>query len=295
MPDSPRVLILGANGRLGRALVRLYQSGPLQVTAWTRQDLDLTQPSSIASSLDQAAFDVLINAAGLTSVDGCETRREEARLTNAEAPGALASYCARHQRRLLHISSDYVFSGSQPGLRRESDPTGPCNHYGQTKLDGEHAVLQTCPSAIVARVSWLFGPDKDSFPDMILRTAQASTEVSAVNDKWSSPSYADDLASWLQTLILDHPGFSGLLHLCNRGAPSWQEYGQGTLEIAARLGLPLRTQTVTGHSMHGFAAFQAARPPHTALDTTRFQSLTGITPRSWQAALEAYLRARYIA
>lgn len=294
MPESPRVLILGANGRLGRALVRTYQQSPLQVTAWTRQHLDLAQPASIPATLDRASFDVLINAAGLTSVDGCETRRDEAHLTNAEAPGVLAHYCARHQRRLLHISSDYVFSGREPGLRRESDPTGPCNFYGQTKLDGELAVLQTCPSAIVARVSWLFGPDKDSFPDMILRTAQTSSEVSAVKDKWSSPSYADDLASWLETLILHHSQASGLLHLCNQGAPSWQEYGQGTLDIAARLGLPLMTQTVTGHSMHGFAAFQAERPPHTALDTARFQALTGITPRPWQAALEAYLRARYI-
>ena len=294
MPESPRVLILGANGRLGRALVRVYQNGPLAITAWTRQNLDLALPGTIPAVLDHSSFDVLINAAGLTTVDGCETRREEARLTNAEAPGILAEYCSRHQRRLIHISSDYVFSGSEPGLRRESDPTGPCNYYGQTKLEGERAVLNACPSAIIARVSWLFGPDKDSFPDMILRTAQTSTEVCAVNDKWSSPSYADDLASWLQSLILDHPDFSGLLHLCNQGAPSWQEYGQGTLDIAARLELPLLTRKVTGHSMHGFAAFHAARPPHTALDTSRFQALTGITPRPWQAALEAYLRARYI-
>jgi dTDP-4-dehydrorhamnose reductase len=255
--------------------------------------LDLTQLDLIPSRLDQADFDVLINAAGLTSVDGCEDLRTEAQLANAEAPGLLAAHCARRHRRLIHISSDYVFAGDDPTPRRETDLPGPVNHYGHTKLAGENAVLSADPAALVVRVSWLFGPDKPSFPDMILRTALQQTEVSAVNDKWSSPSYSDDLAAWLLVLIRDHPQAAGLLHLCNEGAPSWQEYGQATLDIAARLGWPVKTHTVTGHSMKGFAPFKAVRPPHTALDTHQFQALTGIHPRPWQAALETYLQSTW--
>lgn len=293
MPEPLRLLILGANGRLGRALKRLYSAGPHQVAAWSRAELDLTDLERIPAALAASDFDVLINAAGLTSVDSCEERREEARLSNGIAPGLLADFCARHGRRLIHISSDYVFPGTTPAPLRETDPTGPCNHYGHTKLAGENAVLAADPYALVARVSWLFGPDKPSFPDMILRTALEQDHVSAVNDKWSSPSYSEDLAAWLLALIQDHPTASGLFHLCNEGAPSWQQYGQATLDIASRLGLPLKTRAVTGHSMQGFAPFIAARPPHTALDTSKFHALTGIQPRSWQDALSDYIQSSW--
>jgi dTDP-4-dehydrorhamnose reductase len=289
MAEPLRILLLGANGRLGRALHRLYVHSDLSVTAWGRSQLDLTLPGQISATLDSTPFDLLINAAGLTNVDACEVQRQDATLSNAVAPGLLAEYCAQHGRRFIHISSDYVFAGTGTTLLCETDPTGPRNHYGQTKLDGEVAALTAHPATLVVRVSWLFGPDKPSFPDMILRTARAQDHVAAVNDKWSSPSYSDDLAHWLLTLIRHHPQQNGLLHLCNEGAPTWQEYGQTTLDIATRLGLPLKAHTVNGHTMHGFEPFKATRPPHTALDTSKFQALTGIKPRPWQDALEAYL------
>jgi dTDP-4-dehydrorhamnose reductase len=293
MPEPLRILLLGANGRLGRALHRLYALPDLSVTAWGRSQLDLTRPDQIPAALDSTPFDLLINAAGLTNVDACEVRRQEATLSNAVAPGLLAEYCAAHHRRFIHISSDYVFPGIGTTLLSETAPTGPRNHYGQTKLDGEVAALTAHPDTLVVRVSWLFGPDKPSFPDMILRTAREQDHVAAVNDKWSSPSYSDDLAHWLLTLIRHHPQQNGLLHLCNEGAPTWQEYGQATLDIATRLGLQLKAHTVTGHTMQGFEPFKATRPPHTALDTSKFQALTGIQPRPWQDALEAYLRSRF--
>lgn len=291
MAEPLRILLLGANGRLGRALHRLYEHSDLVVTAWARPQLDLTRLDQIPVRLDSTPFDLLINAAGLTNVDACEVQRQEATLSNAIAPGLIAEYCARHDRRFIHISSDYVFPGTSTTLLRETDPTGPCNHYGQTKLDGELAALAANPSALIVRVSWLFGPDKPSFPDTILSNARERDQVAAVNDKWSSPSYSDDLAHWLLTLIRHHPHQTGLLHLCNEGAPTWQEYGQATLDIAARLGFPLKTHTVTGHTMKGFEPFKAIRPPHTALDTSKFEALTGIKPRPWQDALEAYLRS----
>ena len=292
MPEPLRLLILGAKGRLGSALCRVYAGASLQVTGWGRRELDLTRSDAITAALECAEFDVLINAAGLTNVDACEELREEAALSNGVAPGLMAAHCARHGQRMIHISSDYVFDGQTHTPRKESDPANPCNHYGRTKLEGEQAVLAENPQALVARVSWLFGPDKPSFPDMILDAALQKDEVRAVNDKWSSPSYADDLADWLLALMLDHPQVSGVLHLCNQGAPTWQEYGQTTLDLAGRLGFPLKARQVTGHSMQGFAPFKATRPPYTALDTSLFQSLTGIRPRSWQSALEEYLTAK---
>jgi dTDP-4-dehydrorhamnose reductase len=292
MAERLKILILGANGRLGKTLLRRWSSGAHQVSGWGRAQLDLTNLAQIPTGLAAAPFDVVINTAGLTSVDGCEHQPQAADLANAQAPGLIAAFCQRHQRRLFHLSSDYVFAGDQPTPRTETDPTFPCNAYGKSKLAGEHAVLRAAPNATVLRVSWLFGQDKESFPDMILRTAQQQDTVSAVNDKWSSPSYADDLADWILTLIEHHPTASGIFHLCNEGAPTWQEYGQATLDSAFQLGLPLRAHRVDGHSMHGFGPFTAVRPPYTALATEKFTQLTGIYPRPWQDALTDYLQSK---
>lgn len=293
MADRLKILILGAGGRLGQALLRQWSNGHHEVIGWGRSQLNLTDLATIPSALTTTPFDVLINTAGLTSVDGCENQPTEADLANAKAPGVMAEFCAKHQLRLFHLSSDYVFAGDEPALRHETDPTVPCNSYGQSKLDGEQAVLSADPNATVLRVSWLFGRDKESFPDMILRSAQEQDTVSAVNDKWSSPSYADDLADWMLALIEDHPTAAGIYHLCNQGAPTWQEYGQETLDLASQLGLPLRGRQVAGHSMHGFTPFTAKRPPYTALATDKFTALTGIQPHPWQTALAAYLTAKW--
>jgi dTDP-4-dehydrorhamnose reductase len=286
--DQLRVLVLGANGRLGRALTRLYAPRH-RVTGWTRQQLDLTDTSSIPALLGDAQFDLLINAAGLTSVDQCETDTEIARLTNLTAPQLMAEACAQRGARFIHVSTDYVFAGDGRTPLTEADTPAPLNEYGRTKLAGEQAVLAACPSALVARVSWLFGPDKKSFPDTVIEDALLKPVVLAVNDKWSCPTYADDLAKWIETLFVHHPSTSGVIHLCNSGYASWQEYGQRALEIAEELGLPLVAKKVTGHSMHGFERFKAIRPPFTALSTSRFTSITGISPRHWEDAIREHL------
>jgi dTDP-4-dehydrorhamnose reductase len=294
MPNPTRLLILGANGRLGRCLTRVFGAEPaFAVASWGRAELDLCRIDQIAPALDAADFDVLINAAGLTGVDDCERRPEEARLANADGPAELARHCARHGRRLIHVSTDYVFSGEGREPLNEEAPPAPCNVYGRTKLDGERAVLDIAPGqALVTRISWLFGRDKGGFPDMILENALRSPEVSAVADKWSSPTLADDLADWLRLLLLRHPEARGLLHLCNAGAPSWQEYGQAVLDAAARRGFPLRTRQVAGVSMEGFAPFLAKRPPFTAMTTEKFTSITEERPRPWLEALEDWLAAK---
>jgi dTDP-4-dehydrorhamnose reductase len=238
------------------------------------------------------AFDWLVNAAGTTDVDDCERHPRLAHVVNAESTAALATECARRGSRLVQISTDYVFAGDGDRLLREDDPALPINAYGHSKLEGEEAALSACPGAVVARVSWLFGGEKVSFPDRVVTAGLAGDHVRAVNDKFACPTYAEDLAGWLLWLIQDGQ-FTGRLHLCNSGVASWQEYGQAALDLAASMGLPLRTTQVEGHTMVGFDRFIAARPPYTPLDTARFSQLSGITPRPWREALAAYLRSRY--
>ena len=286
-----KIMVMGANGRLGKALVRRYAAQGIEVQQMGRAELDLEKPDRVADILSQHQFNVLINAAGNTDVDNCELHPEKARLVNAASPAAAAAHCAQRGARFVHVSTDYVFAGDQPAARRETDPTGPLNHYGRSKLEGEQAVLAALPEAIIPRVSWLFGIEKPSFPDWVIRQALAQTDVGAVDDKWSNPTYADDVTEWLLAL-LQHEA-RGVVHLCNQGACTWLEYAQVTLDIASGLGLPLKTRTARGHTMHGFPPFKAVRPPYTAMDTSLFTQITGSTPRSWQAALEEYVRTRY--
>ena len=292
MSSRLKILVLGARGRLGAALTRLYAADH-EVTALGREQLDLLRLSQIRDRLSRHSFDALINAAGITSVDYCEDHPDEAHDSNAAGPEIIAKVCHERGARLLHLSTDYVFDGAGRSLCRETDPTAPLNEYGRSKLAGERLVLAACPSALVLRVSWLFGPDKDSFPDRVVKTALAEDRVTAIADKWSSPTHAGDLAGWMLPFLQEHRAASGLLHLCNAGHASWQEYGQKALDLAAQLGLPLRARTVEPVSMHGFAEFKAARPPFTSLDTSRFTEITGIKPRRWEEALLAYLTEKY--
>ena len=292
MPSRAKIVVLGARGRLGAALVRRYSSMH-DVIALGRSDVDLLNVTQIQSRLSGLSFDVLINAAGITNVDHCEIHSDEARSSNATGPECVARICERKRARMVHVSTDYVFSGEGQSPQHEGDATHPANVYGQTKLEGEQLVMAACPAALVVRVSWLFGLDKDSFPDRIIKTALSSTTVDAVSDKWSSPTYAEDLCDWLLPLLQEKTGCTGVLHLCNSGWASWQEYGQESLDIASRLGLPLQTRKVESLSMKGFSGFTAKRPPFTVLSTDRFQSVSGITPRHWQEALSEYVRVKY--
>lgn len=291
MPAS-RILILGATGGLGRVLHRTLGRGH-DVTAWGRAELDLERPEDIAARLEQHDFDVLLNAAGMTSPDACEDQPEKARLANGAGPQAVAEGCRRRGARLIHFSTDYVFSGEPHDPLTEEDETGPINAYGRSKRGGELAVLQACPDALVARVSWLFGPDKPSHPDHILQRALRGEELTAVADKVSAPTSNADIAAWIDRLIRDHPGTTGVLHLCNSGAASWHSWAETTLNIARRLGLPIKTTQVKPIKLAELTQLKAPRPLETVMSNARLQSLLGQEIRGWSAALEEYLTAQY--
>ncbi len=292
MPAVTRVLILGANGRLGRVLRRRFAAAGHQVRALNRAELDLARPENVGSALAGLEFDWLLNAAGTTDVDDCERHPKLAHVINAESTGVLAAECHRRGARMIQISTDYVFAGDGERLLTEQDLAVPANAYGQSKRAGEEAALAAAPSSIVARVSWLFGGEKQSFPDRVVTAGLAGDEVRAVDDKWACPTYVEDLATWLLFLVKDG-GHQGLIHLCNSGVASWQYYGQTALDLAGELGLKLQTTEVHGHTMHGFDRFIAPRPPFTALDTGLFTGIFGQPPRSWPEALTEYLRLRY--
>ena len=286
-----KVLILGSNGRLGSALSRRWKVLPdADVVALTRVDVDLSDPEKAEAGLASHEFgagDVVVNCAAATDVDGCEKDRDGATRINATSPGMIARLCAARGARLIHIGTDYVFDGSLDRPYTEEDEAKPLSHYGLTKLEGDRAVLKASPAHCIVRVSWVFGPDKPSFVDAIVKRALISPEAAAVHDKTSAPSYTEDMALWLAALLIPKvPG--GIYHLCNGGTCSWRDYGEYALECAKRNGIPVLTTHVAPLKLSDMEAFIAVRPLHTTLDTSKFTRVTGITPRPWLEAVEEY-------
>jgi len=285
-----KIVILGAGGRLGAALARKWSASD-EVLGFAHADIDLAQPGEIQRVLQPLSFDVLVNCAALTNVDFCETHEAEAMRVNAEAVREIGALCTLKHVRCLHISTDYVFDGETDQPYSEADSARAISVYGESKLRGETALLDTADSSaahLAIRVSWVFGPDRPSFIDAILKRALTSDSAEAIGDKWAAPSFTLDLATLLRPFLCDIPA-GGVLHACNSGACTWREYGEYALRCAARVGLPVKTTQVKSLPMAGMKAFIARRPVYSVLSTEKLAGLIGAHPRSWQEAVEDYI------
>jgi dTDP-4-dehydrorhamnose reductase len=283
-----KIAIIGTKGRLGAALAREY-ARDFEVIGFDRNQVDLRKLDQARTVLYENEFDLLLNCAALTNVDYCESHRDEAFLINAQAPRLLAEICAGKSAKLVHISTDYVFDGKQDTPYIEEDPPAPLSVYAESKVGGEKEVLAVSPKNLVVRLSWVFGPDKPSFIDQIIQRARENETVTAVADKFSSPSYTIDVANWLR-LALDSEA-QGILHLCNSGACSWQEWAQYAIDVFHNLGVPLKAERVGKLSLAEMKNFVARRPVYTVLSTAKFTALTGVQPRHWREAIAEYISA----
>jgi len=283
-----KIAIVGGNGRLGAALGREY-ARDFEVRSLIRNQVDLRQLDQVRSALSEAKFELLINCAALTNVDYCESHREEAFLVNAEAPGLLGEIGNEKSAKLVHFSTDYVFDGKRANPYGEEDEAIPLSVYGESKLEGERRILDASGQHLVVRLSWVFGPDKPSFIDQIIQSARENDVVTAVADKFSSPTYTIDVASWLRLAI--DKNASGILHLANNGQCSWQEWAQYAIDVCRNLGLPLKTERVGKLSLAEMKNFVARRPVYTVLSTAKFTALTGVQPRHWREAVADYISA----
>ena len=263
MGMSRRVVIVGAGGRLGAALAREY-ARDFEVVGFNHAQLDLGAPEQMRTALGSLDFDALINAAAQTNVDRCEDHQEEAFALNAEAPRLLAEICRAKKARFVHISTDYVFDGEKREPYTEEDEAQPISVYGESKREGERRVLEANDRALVVRVSWVFGPDRASFVDAILKKARDENEVSAVADKYATPSYTLDICAWLKPFLADVEE-GGLLHLANEGECSWQEYAQWALDCCHAEGIPMKARTVGAASLADMKNFIARRPVYSVL------------------------------
>ena len=286
---QPRLVIVGAAGRLGAALLQSY-SRSHQVTGLTRAELNLVDPESIRRSLEPLEFERLILPGALTAVDYCETHEDEAFAVNADGPKLIAEICAEKGAQVTYISTDFVFDGLSPRSYSEDMEARPLSVYGASKLEGEEAVLGVSQDNLVARVSWLYGSGKPAFPEWIIQQALKQTELALPEEKTGIPTYTEDVVDYLCALLALEGGTpaSGIFHLSNTGQCTWQQWGQFCLDQAASAGMPLKAREISGNCLEDIVAFAAQRPINSVLSTEKFTRHTGIVPRTWQDAMREY-------
>jgi dTDP-4-dehydrorhamnose reductase len=286
-----KLVIVGSGGRLGAALMRDYR-GKFEVVGFNHAQLDLGNLQQVRETLAPLEFTVLINCAAFTNVDLCETERAQAFQVNADAPRALAEICREKNAKLIHVSTDYVFDGEKREPYTEEDEARPTSVYAESKLAGETNVLAVQDRHLVLRVSWVFGPDRPSFVDAMIKRAGESENIDAVADKFAAPTYTRDIAEMLPRLF-DVDLARGVLHFANSGECSWQEYAQHALDCCHSLGVPLKAKMVGALKLSDMKNWLARRPVYTVLSTQKYRALTGLWPRPWRDAVADYVKSSY--
>jgi dTDP-4-dehydrorhamnose reductase len=283
-----KIVIIGSGGRLGAALTRKYRD-KFDVVGFNHAQLDLANFEQVREKVTALDFDVLINCAAFTNVDLCEAQRAQAFQINAEAPRILGEICRDKKAKLIHFSTDYVFDGEKREPYTEDDVAKPISVYGESKREGEKLVLQTQDRHLIVRVSWVFGPDRPSFIDGVIKRARENEHVEAIADKFSTPTNTLDIVEMLPRFFDLHVNGS-ILHFANAGECSWQEYAQFSLDCCRSLGIPLKAKTVGALKLSDMKNWIARRPVFSVLSTMKYIAMTGTSPRTWRGAVADYVR-----
>lgn len=269
------ILLTGATGQLGTAIAPLLAARG-DVVAPGRDRLDLDDPATVTSVLDEVAPSVVVNAGAWTAVDAAEDAESAATRANGHAVAAMADWAAANDAWLVTLSTDYVFDGTGDAPLLEDHPTDPVNAYGRSKLVGEQAAL-AAGSALVVRTSWVVSGTHDNFVATMLSLLERGIDPKVVDDQRGCPTVAVDLATAIDALLDERP--TGVAHVTNDGATTWF----GLAREAARLGGhdPARLSPCTSEEF----PTPAARPAWSVLGSTRHDELGLPAPRPWQDAL----------
>lgn len=279
------VLVAGRSGQVARALLNQAKLAEVALVAIGRPELDLTDEASIERILERVAPSVIINAAAYTAVDRAEEEPDEAWRINADAAGVLARAAYNYGAPIVHLSTDYVFSGAQDAPYREEDDTGPMNTYGESKLEGERLVLQANPRSIVVRTAWVFDGHGANFVRKMLRLACANEEISVVSDQVGSPTYAEDLARALLSIALA-PKYTGIYHCVGGGETTWFGFAHAIFTQALARGGP--SASVKPVQSEGYPT-RVRRPANSRLNCDKIAADYGVQLRPWDAALSECL------
>jgi dTDP-4-dehydrorhamnose reductase len=295
MSSSPRVLLLGSAGQLGRELERRF-SGAGEVVACGRDTLNLADHELVRRFVRRVAPDIILNAAAYTAVDRAESELDLAMAVNADAPGVLAEEATRLGALFVHYSTDYVFDGSKVGAWEETDVPYPLNVYGASKLAGERAILEVGGRFLIFRTSWVYGPSGSNFLLTMLRLGRGRDQLNIVDDQTGAPTTTIELAdatrSIVDGILSDGFGFierwAGIYHMTCAGSVSWCGFAKAIFERAESL---LHGKTPVVHPI-GTSEYPTAakRPQNSVLSNEKLRSCFGIHLASWEEALDVVIQ-----
>ena len=276
-----RVMVTGAGGLLGHAVLPVLRAKGDDVHAFTHAELDVTDGPGFTARAAEIRPDWIFHLAAWAKVDDCEADPGRAHRVNAEGARHAAEAAQAAGAALLAISSDYVFDGSATRPWREDDPTGPLNVYGASKLAGEQAIRATGVRHWIVRTAWLFGPGGGNFVDSILKRARSGAPLAVVDDQRGSPTYTPDLAEGLRRLA--ETAENGTYHVVSEGTATWHELAVAAVKEA---GLAIEVGRTTTAAL----ARPARRPTYSALATRKFAAATGWTLPHWSDAVARHVR-----
>lgn len=285
------ILVVGRNGQLARCLRDLSPAHPLPMVTLGRSELDLETHQGLDKLICSISPSVIVNAAAYTAVDQSEADVGKAFSINRDGAAALADAAWQRNIPLVHLSTDYVFSGTKTDLYDESDVPSPLNVYGASKLAGEAAVLAAHPLATVLRCSWLYSPYGSNFVRTMLRLSETRPVVRVVQDQVGNPTSALDLASAIfqiaeRLLMVDRRESAGIFHLAGQGETTWYGFAEAIFEGLSRRGiLTPKLEAITTAEY----PTKALRPANSRLDSSKAERVLGIRLPAWRSSLETCL------
>ena len=277
-----KIIVTGATGLVGRALVAHCSGHGDEVLGYDRQSLDISDPVAVESTVMDQRPDAVINCAAWTDVDACESNAAKARQANGDGPENLARAARQSNAVLITISTDYVFDGEKKGFYTQLDQPRPLSVYGRAKLEGELRAQQAYERTIVVRSGYIFGPGGKNFLSAVVRLAQRGEQLKAISDYWGTPTYVRDLTARLRELAqLDLPG---IYHVVSAGeGASFETFTREALKLAS-LDAKL-VEAVEGAKLHR----PAARPRNSRLKCLRSEAI-GLAPLpDWREGLADFV------
>ncbi len=284
-----RIIVIGKEGQVARALAERGRAHGAQVVLVGRPKLDLADPSGIEDSLIETGGDVIVNAAAYTAVDQAESAPELAEAINGIGAGVVAGAATTMNVPIIHLSTDYVFDGTADRPYREDDPVSPLGAYGASKLLGEEAVAAEAENHVILRTAWVYSPFGKNFVKTMLRLAADRDELGVVGDQYGSPTSALDIADGIFAVsrnLLEKPedrNLRGLFHMTGTGFASWAEFAAEIFALSSRFGGP--SAKVRSIATADYPT-PAKRPANSRLDCSRLREVHGVVLPPWRASLE---------
>ena len=277
------ILVTGANGQLGNAMRTASRGSDDRYIFTDVADLDITDAEAVRKAVKENDVDIIVNCAAYTNVDRAEDDAEFAEVLNARAVRHLADAIREKDGTLIHVSTDYVFGGSQGNTpRTEEEPANPTGVYGLTKLHGEEEIGKSGAKAIILRTAWLYSEVGKNFVKTMLSLTATKPELKVVFDQAGTPTYAQDLADAIFHIIDNRlmDGNEGVYHYSNEGVCSWYDFTKAIAGIAGNTGCDIQPC----HSDE-FPS-KVVRPSYSVLDKTKFKQTFGLKVPYWTDSLE---------